>query len=409
MALFRRENIAVPDDKKGQMVYKWPDVNIRRYTRAIVAPDEVAVFMYQGQVIGTLPPGRHMVDATELPFLGIFKDMLTGGNAYRTELYFVSTREFPDLRFGGRIDDVQDPQTGLVVALRVFGQYSAKVTDGPALITKLTGTVNVSDNTSITDWIAEQLLKVLRSEVTANVVRNGWPVLGLAAYVPQIEQATLEGSTQQLTTYGLTVARMGNFTVSLSDEDEETLKGLAKDTAYSRLAGGFQQYAAGELQLGAGQGMAKGGSGTGGAFVAAGLGLGQTAIQPQQSPPPPPAPGFAGGGPGYAQPPGGGGAGGAGGAAPAPTVTCPNCGTASPEGSKFCANCGTGLAPATVACPQCGTQVAADAKFCPNCGHNMAADAPAAETPPAPPPAGEPGTGGTPGAEPGTPPTPPAQ
>jgi membrane protease subunit (stomatin/prohibitin family) len=404
MALFRRENIAVPDDKKGQMVYKWPDVNIRRYTRAIVAPDEIAVFMYQGQVIGTLPPGRHMVDATELPFLGIFKDMLTGGNAYRTELYFISTREFPDLRFGGRIDDVQDPQTGLVVALRVFGQYSAKVTDGSKLITTLTGTVNVTDNSSITDWIAEQLLKVLRTDVTANVVRNGWPILGLAAYVPQIEQSTLEGSNQQLATYGLTVARMGNFTVSLSDEDEATLKGLAKDTAYSRLAGGFQQYAAGELQLGAGQGMAKGGAGTGGAFVAAGLGLGQTAVTQQgQSPPPPPAPGFAGGGPGYGQPPGGGGG-------AAPTVTCPQCGTASPAGSKFCPQCGTAL-PHAAFCPQCGTQAAPDAKFCARCGHNLAAEggegggpaggapgpapdgpgAPGGETPPQGPPPATPG------------------
>jgi membrane protease subunit (stomatin/prohibitin family) len=399
MALFRRENIAVPDDKKGQMVFKWPDVNIRRFTRAIVAPDEIAVFMYQGQVIGTLPPGRHMVDATELPFLGAFKDMLTAGNAYRTELYFVSTREFPDLRFGGRIDDVQDPQTGLVVALRVFGQYSAKVTDAPSLITRLTGTVNVTDNSSITDWIAEQLLKVLRTDVTANVVRNGWPILGLAAYVPQIEEATLAGSSEQLSSYGLTVARMGNFTVSLSDEDEETLKGLAKDTAYSRLAGGFQQYAAGELQLGAGQGMAKGGSGTGGAFVAAGLGLGQTAMQQQQSPPPPPAPGFAGGGPGFAQPPSGGGA-------AAPTTACPKCGAPTAAGAKFCAECGTAIAPAVTHCPQCNTEVAPGAKFCPNCGHNLAGDVAAASEPgpsgpaPAPPPSG--GAGG----EPPTPPAP---
>jgi membrane protease subunit (stomatin/prohibitin family) len=365
MALFRRENIAVPDDRKGQMVYKWPDLNIRRWSRAIVAPDEVAVFMYQGQVIGTLPPGRHMVDATELPFLGMFKDMLTAGNAYRTELYFISTREFPDLRFGGRIDDVQDPQTGLVVALRVFGEYSAKVTDGPKLITNLTGTVNVADNGAITDWIAEQLLKVLRTDVVANIVRNGWPILGLAAYVPQMEQSALAGAAAQLETYGLTVARMGNFTVSLSDEDEETLKGLAKDTAYSRLAGGFQQYAAGELQLGAGQGMAKGGGGTGGAFVAAGLGLGQSTLQQQQSPPPPPSPGFAGGGPGFTPPtqptPG----------APA-GVTCPNCGATAAEGAKFCAECGTSLAPPKVTCPQCGTESAPGAKFCANCGHNLA-------------------------------------
>lgn len=363
MALFRRENIAVPDDKKGQMVYKWPDLNIRRYSRAIVAPDEVAVFLYQGKVIGTLPPGRHMVDATELPFLGMFKDMLTAGNAYRTELYFISTHEFPDLRFGGRIDDVQDPQTGLVVALRVFGEYSALVVDGPALITRLTGTVNVTDNSSITDWIAEQLLKVMRTDVTANIVRNGWPVLGLAAYVPQIEQVTIEGANAQLAAYGLTVARMGNFTVSLSDEDEATLKGLAKDTAYSRLAGGFQQYAAGELQLGAGQGMAKGGGGTGGAFMAAGMGLGQSTLQAQQSPPPPPAPGFAGGGPGFTpQQPGGAG----GGAAPA-GVACPSCGAEAAPGARFCAQCGTAL-PVAVACPSCHAENPAGSRFCAQCG-----------------------------------------
>jgi membrane protease subunit (stomatin/prohibitin family) len=390
MALFSRENIAVPDDRKGQMVYKWPDVNIRRFTRAIVAPDEVAVFMYQGQVIGTLPPGRHMVDATELPFLGMFKDMLTAGNAYRTELYFISTREFPDLRFGGRIDDVQDPQTGLVVGLRVFGQYSAKVLDGTALITNLVGTVDVTDNSAITDWIAEQLLKVLRTDVVANIVRNGWPILGLAAYVPQMEQAALADAAQQLQTYGLSVARMGNFTVSLSDEDEATLKGLAKDTAYSRLAGGFQQYAAGELQLGAGQGMAKGGAGTGGAFVAAGVGLGQTAMQPQQSPPPPPAPGFAGGGPGYTQPqPGGPGA--------APAVSCPQCGTAAAPGAKFCAQCGAAL-PQAVECPACHAQNQAGAKFCAQCGTALA---PAAV--PAAAPSSEPPTQSDPGSAPPSP------
>jgi len=381
MAFFRRENIAVPDAKKGQMVFKWPDINIRRFTKAIVAPDEIAVFMYQGQVLGTLPPGRHTVDATELPFLGLFKDMLTGSNAYRTELYFVSTREFTELRFGGRIDNVQDPQTGLVVGLRVFGEYSAKVVDAPSLILRLTGTVNVTDNSAITDWIAEQLLKVLRTDVTANVVRNGWPILGLAAYVPQIEQSTLAGANNQLQTYGLVVARMGNFTVSLSDEDEETLKGLAKDTAYSRLAGGFQQYAAGELQLGAGEGMAKGGSGTGGAFVAAGLGLGQSALQQQQSPPPPPSPGFAGGGPGFAQPGGGGG-----GAAPA-KVACPKCGTEADAGSKFCSSCGTAL-PQAVECPACHAQNDPGSKFCDQCGTALAQTGPA--TPPATDPSGAP-------------------
>ena len=44
MALLGREFIAVPDDRKGQIVFKWPDITIRRYTRAIVNADEMAMF-----------------------------------------------------------------------------------------------------------------------------------------------------------------------------------------------------------------------------------------------------------------------------------------------------------------------------------------------------------------------------
>ena len=138
----RREFIAVPDANKGQIVYKWPDQNIRKFTRAIVEPDAVAVFMSQGQVMGVVPPGQHTLDARELPFLGMFVDWASGGDAFKAELYFIGTREYPNNRFGGRLDDVQDPQTGLVVTLRAFGEYALKVADPTKLILNLVGTVN---------------------------------------------------------------------------------------------------------------------------------------------------------------------------------------------------------------------------------------------------------------------------
>ena len=337
-----RENIAVPDDRKGQIVFKWPDDNIRRYSNAIVAPDEEAVFMYQGEVKGTLPPGRHSLDATEIPFLGFFADHLTGGNLYRVEIYFVGSREYPDLKFGGRVDNVQDPVTGLVVSLGVYGEYSLKVVDPGRLLTNLTGTVDVTDNDAITDWVAQQLLKVLRTDVTQHVVSKGWPILGLAAYVPEVEADVIALSAEQLAGYGLSVARMGNFTISLGEEDEAQLKTLARDTAYSRLAGSFQQYAAGELQLGAGEGMAQGGQALGGAFLGAGLGLGGQATQaPVPGPAPPAAPAFAGGG-SYQPAPSSNGA---------PAATCATCGAPLAAGARFCSACGHAVEPSTAATP----------------------------------------------------------
>ncbi len=48
MAILGREFIAAPDSSKRQIVYKWPDQNIRKFTRCIVEPDAVAVFTSQG-------------------------------------------------------------------------------------------------------------------------------------------------------------------------------------------------------------------------------------------------------------------------------------------------------------------------------------------------------------------------
>ena len=397
MALFDREFIAVPDDRKNQIVFKWPDETIRKMTRAIVNADEMAVFVNTGKVVATMGPGRHQIDADELPGLGILIDFATGGNAYRAELYFVGTREYPRNNFGGRIDDVQDPQTGMIVTLRVFGDYSMKVTDPVALITNLVGTVNVADNDAVTGWMSDQLLKVLRTHMTVQVVRNGWPILGLSAYTPDIEKEIIAAGNEQLASYGVQIVRMGNFDINLSAEDEAQLKSLAKDTAYSRLAGGFNQYAAGEMALGAGAGMAQGGGAVSGAFLGAGLGIGgQAGSPPQPGPPPPPGPGFVGGGSGYAaqaqaqapatakcpacqadNPSGAKFCVSCGAAMAPPGLVCAGCTASNPPGSRFCSSCGASLAPAVVHCTQCGTEIASGGKFCPSCGTPVAGPAPA--------------------------------
>jgi membrane protease subunit (stomatin/prohibitin family) len=383
MALLGREFIAVPDDRKGQIVFKWPDITIRRFTRAIVNADEMAMFVNTGQVVQTLGPGRHQIDANELPGLGAVIDTITGGNAYRAELYFVGTREYTGFKFGGRVDDVQDPRTGLVVTLRVFGDYALRVADPVRLVTNLTSTVDVTDNERIAGWVSDQLLKVLRTHVTTQIIRNGWPILGLMAYSAEIEQNTIVAANGQLVAYGVQLTRMGNFDVNLSPEDEKQLKQLAKDTSYSQLAGGFQNYAAGEMALGAGQGMAQGGAGVDGAFLGAGFGLAsamgaqqvanqqaqqaaaqQAAAQhgvpygqPQQAPPQQAPPQQA---PPQQAPPSP--------AQPAAGPVCASCQAPNPAGAKFCMGCGQRLMPTVQHCTECGSELPPTARFCSGCG-----------------------------------------
>jgi membrane protease subunit (stomatin/prohibitin family) len=347
----RREFIARPDQAKGQILYKWPDTNIRKLTQLTVQQDELAVFFRDGRVQGTISPGRCTLDSSEIPFLGMLVDAASGGNVFKTEIYFVSTREFPNLPFGGMIDNVVDPETTLAIGLRVFGEYSLKVVEPQSLILNLVGTQNIQTNDQVTDWMREQLLKVLRTDVVTHVVSQNWPILGIAAHTEEIEQETLQKVQSYVASYGLQIMRLGNFTISIKEDDEETLKRYRKDAQYSRLAGGFQQYSVGEALQGVGEGAAQGGGGSNPAILGIGLGLGGMVTGAGQT--------VAAGG--------------------QVQVRCGKCGTLNSENAKFCSNCGQTLAPApapagaVVACPSCGTQNASTAKFCSNCGASMQA------------------------------------
>jgi membrane protease subunit (stomatin/prohibitin family) len=349
----RREFIARPDQAKGQILYKWPDTNIRKLTQLTVQQDELAVFFRDGRVQGTISPGRCTLDSSEIPFLGMLVDAASGGNVFKTEIYFISTREFPNLPFGGMIDNVVDPETTLAIGLRVFGEYSLKAIEPQSLILNLVGTQNIQTNDQVTDWMREQLLKVLRTDVVSHVVAQNWPILGIAAHTEEIEQETLQKVQSYVASYGLQIVRLGNFTISIKEDDEETLKRYRKDAQYSRLAGGFQQYSVGEALQGVGEGAAQGGGAGNPAVLGIGLGLGGMVTGAGQT--------VAAGG--------------------QVQVRCGKCGTLNSENAKFCSSCGQELAPApapagaVVACPSCGTQNSATAKFCSNCGTSLQAPA----------------------------------
>ncbi|HEX4520422.1 MAG TPA: SPFH domain-containing protein [Gaiellaceae bacterium] len=354
MTLLSREFIAVPDDRKRQILFKWPDHEIRRGSQLIVEPDMEAVFISAGHVVATLGPGKHHLTEGDIIGLGVLIDAATGGNAFKAELFFVGTHEYVGQKFGGRIDDIQDPQSQLLVGMRVFGDYSLQIVDPSTLILQLTGTVDVADNDQVTGWFGEQLLKSMRKLVAKQVMTGAWPVVSTSAFTDEIEAGTLEGVNEVLTAYGAKMARLGNFDISLVPEDAAKLKQLAEDVKRSQMAGGYAQMAQVEMIRGAGEGLAQGG-GDQAAFMGMGMGIGNMAMTPPAAAPVPapvtmapqePAP-----------------------AAASETAThpCPSCQEPVNAGAKFCAGCGTAQ-PQSRHCTNCGTELGAGKKFCAECG-----------------------------------------
>lgn len=379
----KREFVARPDDAKDFVVWKYPDSNIRMFTQLTVEADEVAVFFRDGKVHGIVTPGRTTLESSNIPFLGRLVDAATGGNMFISEIFFVTTREMPNNKFGGPVGDMRDSETKMAVGLLVYGDFSFKVVDAAKLVVNLAG-MGKSDNAGFIQWFKQQTLKVIRDATAELVVKKKWPLLDVTsgAYTEELEVETIQRVKAHMSDYGVDIMRLGNFTLSMKPEDEERLKKFSERQALTGLAAdpNYARAAAAEPMFGMGAGLAKGGEGGGGAagtaMAGAGLGMGfgmaQQMMNQQMYQPPPPQQGYPQQPPpGYPPPQQAAMAG-----AAAALIVCPACKKAV-AAAKFCPECGGRMEAAKPTCAKCQGEMAAGAKFCPNCGTPTAAAAPA--------------------------------
>ena len=353
--------IARPDEAKGDIVYKHPDQTIPMKAQLTVDADELALFFKDGKFVGQFGPGRHTLDAQNIPFLGQLIDKFTGGNVFLAEVFFVNTREMTDVKFGGQIGKVRDVQSGLLVQMMVHGTFSARVLDPPRLVIGLVGLQKHEGNLFM-QWFRDQVLKVIKDDIAELCVKKKWPLTDVVsgAYTLEIETETLGNIRPQVEPYGLEIVRFGNFNIAMGEEDEERLNKFYERASYVNMTGGlqgYQQLAQAEMMMNAGEGMKRGGggadSGLGGAGLGLGLGMAAQMMNSMNQ-------GRAGGGGAQPQPnlPPTGGA--------QATIQCPSCNQAVAPG-KFCAECGKPLPAAGPRhCTSCGAALAG--KFCAECG-----------------------------------------
>ena len=269
--------IARPDQFKDQWVYKHPDQTIPMKAQLTVDSDEVALFFKDGKFVGSFSAGRHTLDASNIPFLGQLIDKFTGGNVFICEVFFVTTRELPSIKFGTSIGDVQDPQTQLRVRIMVHGEFSAKVIDAPKLVIGLVGQ-RATSNEGFVGWFKSLVQKVMKDDIAELIVKQNWPLMKVTsgAYTDEIETSTLAKVRSQIESYGVEIIRFGDFSITMDQADKDRLDKLVERMAYVNASGGmagYQQLAQAEMMMGAAEGMKKGGDG-GGAFQGAGIGMG---------------------------------------------------------------------------------------------------------------------------------------
>ncbi len=381
----REMMIARPDNLKHLIVYKHPDQNFPFWSQLTVDSDECAAFFKDGKVVGVLPPGRHTLSTQNIPFLNNIIGKFTGGDVFISEIFFVKTSPVRSIPFGGPIGDMIDPLTGEQVIPRIFGEFSLVVTDPVRFIIGYTGQAAQGDNDTILHWVKGLFMNGVKTTLGELCEIEQKSVLQAVSLTTKLGNAFV-ANAPDLNEIGIRILQMGQFNLNFSEEDRMRLveanaeiakanrgvkvaeaaakakqfeldQKFGQDAKYvQQLAGNYQNYAAGQAMMGAGQGMATHGVGDGG-MAGAGMQMAVGVNMANQM-----SGAMAGGGGGggqHAQQPSftPGGA----------MVSCGKCQTKQP-GGKFCNECGTTLAQPKKFCSNCGLEVAAAAKFCANCG-----------------------------------------
>jgi membrane protease subunit (stomatin/prohibitin family) len=279
------------DEAPDTMVFRFERYGheIKYGAKLVVREGQAAVFINEGKLADVFAPGTYTLTTQNLPILSTLAGWKYGFESpFKAEVYFVSTRQFTDLKWGTKNPIMlRDAEFG-PVRLRAFGTYVTRVTDPAAFIRQIVGT----DRQFTTDEIAEQLRNMIVARFSDLLGESKIPILDLAANYDELSKFVTTRLAPEFAGYGLELAKLLVENVSLPEAVEQAMDKRSAMGIVGNLSAYAQYEAATAMESAAKNpgGMAAGGMGMGMGFAMAnqmGQAMGQ---QPPAGNTPPPVP-----------------------------------------------------------------------------------------------------------------------
>jgi len=254
------------DDSNNTLVYRFERLNneIKNGAQLVVREGQAAVFIDQGKLADVFKPGMYRLSTANLPILSTLRGWKYGFESpFKAEVYFVSTRQFTDLKWGTSNPIMRrDPEFG-PVRLRAFGTYAIRVSDPAALIREIAGT-----NSRFTvEGIMEQLRNLIVTRFSDALGESKIAMLDLAGNYSELGEMIAGTIRPEFNGYGIDVMKLLVENISLPPEVEQALDRRSSMGIVGNLQG-YTQMAAADAMLAAAKNP-----GTAGQAIGLGLGM----------------------------------------------------------------------------------------------------------------------------------------
>jgi membrane protease subunit (stomatin/prohibitin family) len=242
-----------------------------------VRESQMAVFVNEGKIADVFGPGMYKLTTQTLPVLTYLKnwDKLFQ-SPFKSDLYFFSTRQQIDRRWGTTQPvTIRDKDFG-AVRLRAFGNYAYRIAEPKLFHTEISGT---RDRYTVED-VDGQLRGLMLQHISDAVAASGVPFLDLAANQVEFAQQLREVTGPAFAKIGLALETVTVQNVSLPEELQKILDQKIGMGMVGNDMGKFMQYQTGQAIPEFAKGAAAGGGVVGDAMgLGAGVALGQVMAQ----------------------------------------------------------------------------------------------------------------------------------
>jgi len=279
--------IELPDEMAGDIVRRFPEQgsgDFRIGSQVIVRESQAAVFFRDGKALDVFGPGRHTITTANIPLLvNLIGKAFSGETPFKAEVYFVSTREFLDLKWGTPEPITIRDAVLRMARLRAFGTFAMQVSDPQLFVNQIVGAQRLYRTADIERF----LRSIIVTKLTDLLGELGRSILDIPAMVEELAAGVTAKAEPDFAARGLLLKSVYIESISPTEETAKAIDQAAAMGAIGDMDAYLKYQAALGMREAAQQGGAGGLTGAGvglGAGAAMGITMAQMMAQAMQKP-----------------------------------------------------------------------------------------------------------------------------
>lgn len=214
------------DANDKEFVWKFPSDDLRLGTQLVVKQSQTAFFVKGGQIFDQFESGTVTLKSGNIPLLNKLINLPFGGDSpFQSEVWFVNLISKLDNKWGTLTPiQIEDPEYGIVVPVRAFGQFGMKISEPRKFLETLVGTAKTYSADKIVDYFTGKILSATQPLILKKILRDKISVLAVSMYLDELSKFCEEALKEEFSKYGIEILNYYIISINIPESDPSVVK-----------------------------------------------------------------------------------------------------------------------------------------------------------------------------------------